>query len=189
VSAPIKRADARRNAEAIVEAATELLARNPDASINEIAAAAGVGRVTLYGHFESRAVLVAEVATRAMSDTEAALTAIDVSGDPVEALSALVRETWHLTHRFGALVAAAEHSLAPDQLAALHEQPVARVRTLLRRGRKAGEFRADQSLAWQLTAIQAILHAASTAVHQGVVPEQQAPDLVVGTVLALLRPA
>ena len=49
-----KRSDALRNIEAILEAATTCLARDPDASVNSIAQAAGVGRVTLYGHFESR---------------------------------------------------------------------------------------------------------------------------------------
>jgi len=183
-----KRADARRNVEAILDAATAVLAADPDASIGDIAAAAGVGRVTLYGHFESRAALIAQVAERAMASTEAALAAIDVGGDPASVLDAVLRETWALTHRFGALVVAAEHALPPERLTALHEQPVVRVRTLLTRGRKAGEFRADLPVAWQLVSIQAVLHAASTAVHQGVIAQKQAPDLVVRSVRALLRP-
>jgi TetR/AcrR family transcriptional repressor of mexCD-oprJ operon len=42
-----RRADARKNIAAILEAATACLAKDPDVSINEIAKAAGVGRVTL----------------------------------------------------------------------------------------------------------------------------------------------
>ncbi|MDP3890630.1 MAG: TetR family transcriptional regulator, partial [Nocardioides sp.] len=61
-----KRSDARRNIEAILEAATVCLARSPEANITTIAQAAGVGRVTLYGHFESRSALIAAVAARAL---------------------------------------------------------------------------------------------------------------------------
>src|SRR5436190_340790 len=82
VDTPVRRADARKNIAAILDAATTSLARDPDASINDIAQAAGVGRVTLYGHFESRAVLVAAVVERAMGSTDRDLASVDVTGEP-----------------------------------------------------------------------------------------------------------
>jgi AcrR family transcriptional regulator len=48
-----QRADARRNVEAILDAAQHCLSHDPQATIAHIAHAAGVGRVTLYGHFKS----------------------------------------------------------------------------------------------------------------------------------------
>lgn len=183
-----KRADARRNVEAIVEAATALLAVDPDASVNEIAKAAGVGRVTLYGHFDNRAALVGEVAERAIAQTEAALADVDIDGDPREALGRLLEASWHLTHRFGALVVAAEHVLPPATMRRAHDQPAARVVGLLRRGREEGGFRSDQPIEWQVSTIQAILHAASTAVHRGEITADVAPRLVRDTTLAALSP-
>ena len=59
-----QRADARRNIAAILDAATECLAHDPEMSIADIAAAAGVGRITLYGHFRTRADLVDAVLVR-----------------------------------------------------------------------------------------------------------------------------
>src|ERR1700731_535694 len=50
-----RRADARRNIASILDAAQDCLSRDPTASIADIAQAAGVGRVTLYGHFGTRA--------------------------------------------------------------------------------------------------------------------------------------
>src|SRR4051794_17223520 len=85
-----KRADARRNIAAILDAATDCLARDPDSSINDIAQAAGVGRVTLYGHFESRAALVSQVVQRAIAQSEESLGAVDLTGDPREALGRLL---------------------------------------------------------------------------------------------------
>lgn len=184
-----KRADARRNIEAIVEAATAMLAVDPDASVSDIAKAAGVGRVTLYGHFDSRAALVAEVTRRAIQHTESALGDLDLDGDPVTALGTLLEATWHLTHRFGALVVAAEHTLPEDEMHAVHDAPVARVRGLLERGRDAGAFRADAPIEWQLSVLQAVLHAASGAVHRGDITADDATDLVRDTALATLAPA
>ena len=59
-----QRADARRNVAAILDAATECLARDPEVSIADIATAAGVGRITLYGHFKTRAELIDAVVVR-----------------------------------------------------------------------------------------------------------------------------
>lgn len=181
-----QRADARRNVEAIIEAATRLLAADPDASINDIAAAAGVGRVTLYGHFENRAALLGVVAERAIAATEAALSELDLDGAPREALGRVLEATWHLTHRFGALVVAAEHGLPPEAMRRAHERPAGRVVALLERGRAVGEFRADQPLAWQVSTIQAVLHAASAATHRGEITAVEAPALVRETTLAAL---
>ncbi|MBD3942515.1 TetR/AcrR family transcriptional regulator [Microbacterium sp. NEAU-LLC] len=163
-----------------------MLAADPEASLAEIARAAGVGRITLYGHFDSRAALLGEVAERAIGQTEQELARVDVSGDPREALGALLQATWHLTHRFGALVVATAQVLSAEQVRRAHDEPAARVRRLLERGRAAGEFRRDVPIAWQLSVTQAVLHGASTAVHQGEITADEAPRLVSETVLAAL---
>ena len=184
-----KRADALRNIEAIVDAATRLLAADPDASLNEIAKEAGVGRITLYGHFDSRATLLREVAERAIAHSEQELGEVDLAGDPREALGRLLEASWRLTHRFGALVIAASQALSPEQLRRAHDEPAARVRALLERGREAGEFRDDVPIDWQLSVVQAILHGASAAVHRGEITAEDAPGLVGDTVLAALSVA
>jgi len=181
-----KRADAVRNVEAILAAATRVLATDPDASINEIAKAAGVGRVTLYGHFDSRATLVREVVDRAIAQTDEALATVDLDGDPREALGRLLEATWHLTHRFGALVVAGSQVLPPEEMSRAHEGPAQRVRGLLERGRAAGELRDDMPVDWQVSVLQAILHGASAAVHRGEITADEAPALVRATTLGAL---
>src|SRR4051812_39142115 len=91
-----KRADAQRNIAAILDAATQCLGRDPAASTSEIAKAAGVGRVTLYGHFPSRAELLDAVFVHAIEAGEEALGQVDLSGDPREALSRLIESSWRL---------------------------------------------------------------------------------------------
>ena len=75
------RADARRNAAAILAAAQTCLVRDPEATLTEIAQEAGVGRVTLHGHFATRAILVDEVFRQVHAEAEEILAATDTSGD------------------------------------------------------------------------------------------------------------
>jgi AcrR family transcriptional regulator len=183
-----KRADARKNIAAILDAATECLARDPDASVNDIAAAAGVGRVTLYGHFESRAALVAEVVERAMRDGDSVLEAVDVTGDPRAALGRLLEASWQVTHRYGGLVLAAMAALPDADFREAHDKPVQRMQRLLRRGRRAGSIRTDMPIDWQVMTVQGVIHAASGAVHRGELAADRAPELIRATLLAALTP-
>jgi AcrR family transcriptional regulator len=62
VLAPRKRADARRNQEALLEAAAAaFVASGVDVSVRDIAARAGVGVATIYRHFPTRADLIVAV--------------------------------------------------------------------------------------------------------------------------------
>ncbi len=180
------RADARRNVTSILDAATESLARDPDVSLNEIAAAAGVGRVTLYAHFDSRPGLVEAVVDRAMGHTDEVLGGLDLRGHAAAAMARLMEVTWDLTFRYGALVVAAQRTLPAQRFQELHEAPAVRVLTLLRRGRRQGAFRTDVPLSWQVTTIQAILHGASEAAYRGDVTPEDARLLVPVTILAAL---
>ena len=59
--------------EAIVDAAIQLLARNPGASMNEIAMVAGVGRATLYRHYSTRDELIAAIFEQSILETDQAV--------------------------------------------------------------------------------------------------------------------
>lgn len=183
-----KRADARKNIAAILDAATACLAVNPDASINDIAAAAGVGRVTLYGHFANRATLVSQVVDRAMATSDAELEAVDLDGDAREALSRLLVASWHVTHRVGGLVIAAQAAMPERDFREAHDKPTQRVLQVLRRARREGSVRTDMPLSWQVTTIQGVIHAASGAVYRGELAADKAPALIRSTVLAALTP-
>jgi len=184
----LKRADARKNIESIMDAATACLARDPDVSVADIAKAAGVGRVTLYGHFESRATLVTQVVERAIQQSDEALGAVDLDGDPRAALSRLLEASWRLTQQYGALIVAAEQSMPHEQFQAVHIGLIDRWKPLMERGRRDGSFRDDQPLEWQLTLLQSVLHAASGAAYRGEIKAAEAAALIDGTLQAALTP-
>ena len=156
--------------------------------MQDIARDAGVGRVTLYGHFESRAVLVAQVVDRAMSRTNEVLDSLDLNGDPRAALIRLVEATWELTSAHGSLVVAAERALSAEDVAEAHTAPMRRVRRFVERGRRSGAFRRDLPVDWQVTLLHTVTHMAAGAVHRGELRPAAAPRLINRTLLGALTP-
>jgi AcrR family transcriptional regulator len=103
-----RRADARRNRDAVLAAAVRVLAERPEASMREIAEASGFGRTTLYRHFPHRDDLVRALYGRVFETAHAIVEAAVESGraawaagDPADpdadALEVLVRTTLDLT--------------------------------------------------------------------------------------------
>jgi AcrR family transcriptional regulator len=181
-----RRADARRNVAAILTAATECLARNPDTNMAEIAAAAGVGRMTLYGHFPTRAELVDAVLTRTVAQAQETLDAVDISGDPRAAVARLVAGSWRVVDQFRNVLTAAERELPPDRIRAAHDPVLGRVFALIERGQQTGAFRADLPPTWLTTLALTVMHAAATEVTAGRMTAGQAPSIVASTLLAAL---
>ncbi|GAA4539759.1 TetR/AcrR family transcriptional regulator [Pseudonocardia xishanensis] len=183
-----RRADATRNVERILEAATACLLVTPSATMTEIARAAGLGRVTLYGHFASRAELVEAVAGRVLGANEAALADLDQTGDARAALVRLLRATWRQLDAARAVLAAATQELSPERLWDLHKEPAARVERLVERGRREGVFRSDLPVSWLVAVVHQVVHGAAEEVAADRLDPDAAADVVVRTVLAVFAP-
>ena len=183
-----KRADAERNIEAILDAARIALSRDPDASIGEIAKAAGVGRVTLYGHFPTRAELVTAVVQRALAEAEQTVDRIDLTGDPRDALHRLIAGSWSLTADAGALLAAAEQALPAEDVRAAHDGLLARATALIERGRAEGAFRTDLSSSSLASLLHSLVHCAATEVAAGRLASEDAGGNIAATALSSFTP-
>ncbi|WP_328778853.1 TetR/AcrR family transcriptional regulator [Streptomyces canus] len=179
-----KRADALRSIEAIEQAAAECLGRNPEASMSEIARAAGVGRVTLYAHFTSRTEVVDAAMSRAIGRGNEALDAVDLTGDPLLALARYVEAGWHLVDQARALLVAAQKELSAGRIRELHAGPAARVETLVARGRAEGAFRTDLPITWLVNVLHTVMHSAAEEIRAG----RLTSDHITATVLAAFTP-
>jgi AcrR family transcriptional regulator len=82
------RADARRNVDALLQAALEVFEESGvDAPVRDIAEKAGVGVGTLYRHFPKRADLIAAVFRHEIETCADAATRLAARHEPVEALT------------------------------------------------------------------------------------------------------
>jgi AcrR family transcriptional regulator len=89
----------------ILDVAIEVLGQNPDAGMGEVAAAAGVVRRTVYGHFPTRTDLVRTLTQRAVNEMTAVLTEVEATdaGAEVEWVEFIAR-LWPLAHRYRVLL-------------------------------------------------------------------------------------
>lgn len=138
------RSDAQRNVERVLESACGVLSRNPAASIEEVAAASGVHRSTVYRRFPTREELVHALLARALIEVSACVR--DASqGTPDEAkLRRMCYQTMSLGERYRFLI-------VHYRLADLGPDPAGLTR-LIRRYQGAGVVRADVSAAWLASA-------------------------------------
>lgn len=185
---PRRRADAERSVARILDAAVDVLAGDPEASMAEIARRAGVVRATVYVHFPTREALIDAVTRRAMAEAVEAIAAAEPeTGDPGDALGRIVRTAWRTLDRYHSLVAI-NVRLPADELRARHRPVLATLEPLVERGRRDGTFRADVPAAWHLAMVLALVHAASAEVRAGRVAAAQAEPALVATVLGALSP-
>jgi TetR/AcrR family transcriptional repressor of mexCD-oprJ operon len=180
----VRRADAEQNMAKILDAAAACLSRSTTASVGEIAQAAGVGRVTVYGHFPSREALIEATLTRLLDRGETVLAGVDLSGDPREALRRLIESSWRLIADASAVLEAATATLPPGRIRELHAKPARRVEELIRRGQSDGAFRTDLPASWLVSVLHHIMKGAAADISGGRLDPSDAPHLITATVLA-----
>jgi len=182
-----RRADAERSVAAILDAALEALASDPDSSMSEIARRAGVVRATIYVHFPTRESLLDAVMEHAVADVAEATRAADPQrGEPVEALERVLRATWRELARFHALLAINTARLSAEELHRRHLPVLDQLQPLIERGQEDGVFRADLPVAWHLAVIRAIVHTTSREIQGGRIPEPDAEAAMLSTALAAI---
>jgi AcrR family transcriptional regulator len=152
-----------------------------------IARRAGVVRATIYVHFPTRDALIDAVTDRALEEAAAAIDAAEPErGEAEEALARVVRSTWRTLGRYHALVAINTQRHGHEQLHAKHHAVLARLAPLIARGQADGRFRPDVPLAWHLSMLLALVHAASGELGAARIGDAEAEPALVMTVLGAL---
>lgn len=162
------RADARRNAERILDATAHLLATNRGVSLEQVAEHAGVSRATVYHHFAGRDALLDALTERSITEVAAAVrSARPGDGPAAEAMERVLRATWRVIGRYRGLVIVNPRRLERAELRTRLEPALAPLRSLLRRGRRSGEFDPELPVEWLIGVLTDLIHAASRQVSTG----------------------
>ncbi|GAB3813497.1 TetR/AcrR family transcriptional regulator [Micromonospora zhanjiangensis] len=181
-----RRSEAGRSIAAILDAAVRILGTRPQASVDDVAAAAGVSRQTVYAHFASRDALLAAVIRHLTEETVAAMDAARLDeGAAAEAVVRFFDASWRTLERYPLLLTI-EGPTSPEEDREVHRPVLDRLDRLVRRGRDAGEFDREFPTEWLVTAAVAVGHAAGAEVAAGRMSTAEARSVVRRSVLRLL---
>lgn len=175
-----KRLDVRA---AAMEAVLELYTLRPTASLEEVAAHAGIGRASLFRHFPNRAALLRAAGMHVIERVDEAMASHALDEGPalarLRALLGVLVDAGLPLHAVFGMAELAEDVELKTALRVLdrHIEPV------LADCFAAGLFAADMPPAWFDAAFDGLLYATWTAVHKGVLAPAHAPDLLLQTML------
>jgi AcrR family transcriptional regulator len=182
------RSDARRNRRTVLDAAVALLAERPQATMQEVADASGLGRTTVYRHFPRRQDLIdalfQEVLREAAKTVEDALRA---ASSPRELLCDLGVRIIAIGDRYRFLDAhpeLRERALAPNDRPGV-ENPL---EAYLAQAQLRGEVRDDLPVQWMLTTLRGLGVVAMVEVSAGRMTVEEAGKHVGETCASAFAP-
>ena len=185
-AAPPKRADARRNYDRLLAAATAVFAERgaDDVSLEEIARKAGVGIGTLYRHFPARQALLEAVYKDQVDGLEVLAGKLLASESPGAALGEWMRAFVAFGRTKRSLSSALVATIGKDSELMSACSMILRgcTETLLSRAQKAGEARPEVQSADIMRLAHALITATEMAPADPDQPERLA-SLIVGSVL------
>lgn len=172
-TAATTRADANRRR--ILDVAFTELIRDPDASMDQIARAAGVVRRTVYGHFPSREALVGAILDEAVTAVTAAHSAAyEGVEDPPRAVASAMLGVWHVTDRYRLLLSLAQRAVTMEgireRLAPVHTAGT----QMLQRGLDSGRFVSPLPARALVYVLENIMFGLMEAVNDGVLESEEA---------------
>ncbi|MEU8382231.1 helix-turn-helix domain-containing protein [Streptosporangium sp. NPDC048865] len=172
----------------MLELLTSHLAAHPAASMDELAAAAGVSRATLFRRFVSREALVVAASEQAIGRFVAVIDgARPEEGAAIEALARVASGVASLAPTHGLLALQPLPEAIEAELLERAHAADERIAALVRRGVSAGEFRPEVPAAWVQSTLTWLCVGAADGLRLGTLAAGDVERLLVETVLAAVR--
>jgi AcrR family transcriptional regulator len=168
------RSDARRNRRTVLDAAVALLAQRPQATMQEVADASGLGRTTVYRHFPRRQDLIDALYEEVLRESaQTVREALARSDNARELLCDLGQRIIAIGDRYRFLDAhpeLRERALVGDGDTEGRD-PLQR---FLEQAQRRGEVRQDLPVAWMLTTLRGLAVVAMVEVSAGRISVEEA---------------
>jgi AcrR family transcriptional regulator len=182
------RSDARRNRRTVLDAAVALLAQRPQATMQEVADASGLGRTTVYRHFPRRQDLIDALFQDVLREAAQTIeNAVQGTSSPRELLCELGPRIIAIGDRYRFLDAhpeLRERALAPT-FEGTREDPLERYLT---EAQERGEVRDDMPVGWMLTTLRGLGVVAMMEVAAGRITVEEAGKHVGETCASAFTP-
>lgn len=158
----MKALDARalRSRNALLEAGIEMLLANPKASLSEIALKAGVGRATLYRHFETREQLILALAQESLEltdETMAPIKAQKLAGKA--AIEAMFEQIMPLATRYHFLLSLWNIVEDDPIIMDIYNRQLGELVNRIEEGKVMGEINKELSTSWIVSLIDSVIYA------------------------------
>ncbi|MEM7563395.1 MAG: TetR/AcrR family transcriptional regulator [Pseudomonadota bacterium] len=173
---------ASRSHRALLDSAIALLLENPTASMSDISKTAGVGRATLYRHFESRDALILELALESLQLTDEILKPIrDTSLSAKDQLSQGLTAIMAVADRYHFLLLLWQMSYDDDRINTIYLAQLDELSTLVERGKSEQSISSDFSTSWVVSLIDSLIYAGWWEIKNGEMTAEQAGKQLVQT--------
>ncbi len=154
---------------AIIEAGINVLMGNSSASFADIASAAGIGRATMYRHFETREALIQKIAKTCLEEVETAL-------EPTEdlrgriALETVIKVLVPLGDRFHFLTNLWSLVDQDEELEQINAQQISDLNLLIEGAKATGDISNKLPTIWVSAFFESTLYAAWVLIESGQIP-------------------
>jgi AcrR family transcriptional regulator len=178
--------DAERTVQTILEAAEQAFDRNPAATMEDVAALAGVARTTVHRRFHTREALITALAIWATRQLEAAVTEARLESAPP--LVALYQATANVLRvKISWAFSMNTTVVRGNEVAEIQGRVVDSCDRLFRRLQDTGVLRADVDPIWARRVYYALLHEACQDVRSGRLDDSDTDAIATQLIDTLLR--
>ncbi|SFC58438.1 TetR/AcrR family transcriptional regulator [Pseudoalteromonas denitrificans] len=178
----IKDPRASRSRQALLDAGIQAFLQNPNASLTEVATFAGVGRATLYRHFETREQLIQEMAKESLIQIDKAMAPIyekNLKGS--FAIKAMFEVSMPVADRFHFLLSLWNIANEDTKVREIYDRQLNEINTLVEQGKRAGEIKSDMTTTWIVTLIDCLIYAGWWSIKDGHLDAKSASELAIAS--------
>ena len=157
----MKQTDARatRSRLALLEAGLELFLQKPTATLSEVAVHAGVGRATLYRHFDTKESLIRALALDCLDATEKIVAPIYAKDlNPTDKLKAMLVAIIPLADRYHFLLSLWNIAADDQKLLEIYNKQLDELSELVELGKRQGLFKKHLNTGWIVTTIDSLIY-------------------------------